>query len=337
MCMTGFLRLLCAACLLLDTGACAMKKQRVQAFQVMSYNVENLFDTADDPYTDDNEYLPDGARHWTPGRYHSHLLQTARVITAAGRWEAPAIVGLCEVENDSVLTHLLHRTPLRREGYRYCITRGNDPRGINNALLYRRDRFRLIGWRAVRIPFTERTKRSRDLLYAWGRIASGDTLDVIVCHFPSRRNGQKASERARMDAARCVQRLCDSLNRVRRHPNLIVMGDFNDTPTDRSIRLMTDNAERRLRLVNLFADPRRTGFEGSHYYRGEWAQLDQMLVSKRWADGLVEAQVFAPDFLLTSDRRRRNRRPLRVYHGFSYEGGFSDHLPIVATFNLRLP
>ena len=326
-----FPRLACVL-LLLSTGACATRAQRTQTFQVMSYNVENLFDTNDDPHTDDNEFLPDGDRHWTPGRYRNHLQQTARVILAAGRWEAPALVGLCEVENDSVLTHLLRRTPLRREGYRYCITRGNDPRGINNALLYRRDRFRLLGWRSVRIAFTERTKRSRDLLYAWGRIASGDTVDVIVCHFPSRRSGQKASERARMDAANCVRRLCDSLYRVRRHPNLIVMGDFNDTPTDRSIRLMADTPESRLRLINLFGDPRQTGFEGSHYYRGKWTQLDQMLVSPLLANRVTEAQVFAPDFLLTEDGRRRSRRPRRVYYGFRYEGGFSDHLPIVAEF-----
>ena len=110
------------------------------------------------------------------------------------------------------------------------------------------------------------------------------------------------------------------------------MGDFNDTPTDRSIRLMADTPESRLRLINLFGDPRQTGFEGSHYYRGKWTQLDQMLVSPLLANRVTEAQVFAPDFLLTEDGRRRSRRPLRVYHGFRYEGGFSDHLPIVAEF-----
>ncbi len=236
------------------------------------------------------------------------------------------------MENEAVLQQLMHHTQLRGEGYRSCITRGNDPRGINNALLYRQDRFRLLGWRSVRIPFADRTKRSRDLLHAWGRIASGDTLDVIVCHFPSRRNGRKASEPNRIDAARCVRRLCDSLGRARRRPQLIVMGDFNDTPTDRSIRLMTDGGARHLRLKNLFSDPHRTGFAGSHYYRGAWAQLDQMLVSPLLAERVTSARVFAPDFLLTDDGRRRSRRPHRIYNGFRYEGGFSDHLPIVATF-----
>ena len=330
--MKRFSLLCISLLLLLSTGACAKKKPREVAFQVMSYNVENLFDTSDDPHTNDNEFLPDGTRHWTQKRYRSHLEQTARVILAAGAWESPALVGLCEVENEAVLQQLIRHTQLRSEGYRSCITRGNDPRGINNALLYRQDRFRLLGWRSVRIPFADRAKRSRDLLHAWGRIASGDTLDVIVCHFPSRRNGRKASEPNRIDAARCVRRLCDSLGRARRRPQLIVMGDFNDTPTDRSLHLMTDGGARHLRLTNLFSDPHRTGFAGSHYYRGAWAQLDQMLVSPLLAERVTSARVFAPDFLLTNDGRRRSRRPHRIYNGFRYEGGFSDHLPIVATF-----
>lgn len=100
------------------------KRIRMQSFQVMFYNVENLFDTADDPVTNDNEYLPDGVRKWTPKRYYERLRQTAKVITAVGKWDMPALVGLCEVENDTVLTHLLHRTPLKEHRYRYCITRG---------------------------------------------------------------------------------------------------------------------------------------------------------------------------------------------------------------------
>lgn len=330
--MRSFTLLCIAALLLAATSACAKKKPRTGAFQVMSYNVENLFDTDDDPRTNDNEFLPNGDRHWTTTRYRSHLEQTARVILAAGRRESPVLVGLCEVENEAVLKQLVNLAPMRSEGYRFCITRGNDPRGINNALLYRPERFRLLSWRAVRIPFADRAKRSRDLLHASGRIASSDTLDVIVCHFPSRRNGRKGTENARLDAARCVRRLCDSLYRVRRRPHLIVMGDFNDTPSDRSIHLMTDAPERRHRLTNLFSDPRQTGFAGSHYYQGKWMQLDQMLVSPLLADRVTEAEVFAPDFLLTEDGRRRSRRPHRVYNGFRYEGGFSDHLPIVAGF-----
>lgn len=315
------------------------KRIRMQPFQVMFYNVENLFDTADDPVTNDNEYLPDGVRKWTPKRYYERLRQTAKVITAVGKWDMPALVGLCEVENDTVLTHLLHRTPLKEHRYRYCITRGNDPRGINNALLYRNERFKLLGQRSIRIRFTRKGKRSRDILHAWGRVVTGDTLDVLVCHFPSRSAGKKKTEPDRIDAALCVRRLCDSLYSVRRCTHIIVMGDFNDTPADESIAVMTHAAKPEHRLTNLFADKETLNFAGSHKFNGEWSQLDQMLVSLPWKARLKEGgtQIFAPSFLLTDDKRHNDKRPRRTYQGYTYKGGFSDHLPIVAEFFLSLP
>ena len=297
------------------------KRIRMQPFQVMFYNVENLFDTADDPVTNER------------------LRQTAKVITAVGKWDMPALVGLCEVENDTVLTHLLHRTPLKEHRYRYCITRGNDPRGINNALLYRNERFKLLGQRSIRIRFTRKGKRSRDILHAWGRVVTGDTLDVLVCHFPSRSAGKKKTEPDRIDAALCVRRLCDSLYSVRRCTHIIVMGDFNDTPADESIAVMTHAAKPEHRLTNLFADKETLNFAGSHKFNGEWSQLDQMLVSLPWKARLKEGgtQIFAPSFLLTDDKRHNDKRPRRTYQGYTYKGGFSDHLPIVAEFFLSLP
>ena len=113
-------------------------------FRVMSYNVENLFDTEDNPDKNDNDFLPSGNHHWTRGRYYHKLQQLAKVISAAGEWDTPALIALCEVENDSVLTHLLNRTPLKLQQYRYCMTHGSDIRGINSALLYQRDRFCLL-------------------------------------------------------------------------------------------------------------------------------------------------------------------------------------------------
>ena len=125
-------------------------------FRVMSYNVENLFDTKDDPLTADNDFLPSGNRHWTPGRLYHKLQQLAKVITAAGEWSTPALVGLCEVENDSVLVRLLNTTPLRRQHYRYCMTHGQDTRGINVALLYQRDKFLYRGHAEHPVRFTRK-------------------------------------------------------------------------------------------------------------------------------------------------------------------------------------
>ena len=131
-------------------------------FRVMSYNVENLFDTKDDPLTADNDFLPSGNRHWTSGRFYHKLQQLAKVITAAGEWSTPALIGLCEVENDSVLVRLLNYTPLRRQHYRYCMTHGQDTRGINVAFLYQRDKFRYQGHTEHPVRFTRKQGRCND-------------------------------------------------------------------------------------------------------------------------------------------------------------------------------
>ncbi|MDR0756505.1 MAG: endonuclease [Tannerella sp.] len=327
--------LVCLPVMLLQ-GCPVAQEARQQVFQVMFYNVENLFDTYDDPHTSDNEFLPEGTRHWTPYRYYTHLRQTARVIHAAGEWDTPALVGLCEVENDSVLIHLTRRTSLRMQNYSYCITGSRDPRGINVALLYQEDKFRYLEHRSKRIPFKNKARRSRDILHVSGRVITGDTLDVFVCHFPSRRGGEKMSEPFRLEAASYLRRLCDSIHAIRRTPNILIMGDFNDMPADRSIQTIICSTDAERNFANLFADAKKLNHEGSYKYRGEWNQLDQIMINRSWERYYRpgSAQIFAPDFLLTGNRSRNRQRPLRVFNGSKYEGGFSDHLPVVAYFLL---
>lgn len=322
-------------------------------FRVMSYNVENLFDTVDNPEKEDNEFLSSGNRYWTPKRYYQKLRQIAQVITAAGEWQSPALVGLCEVENDSVLHHLTQRTPLRRQEYRYLITQGPDPRGINVALLYQRDQFGYLGHESIPIHFSnERHKTSRDILHVWGKIITSDTLDVFVCHFPSRYGGEKESEKDRLDAAHTLRKSCDSLRQIRKMPLFLIMGDFNDTPQDKSLTevLQAKPYESLSSLpssptyYNLFAQKRAGQLPGSHKYQGVWSQLDQIIVNERLVSPTSSMQVvpgsirlFAPDFLLTRDKTWRGTRPFRTYYGFKYEGGFSDHLPLIVDFYLHLP
>lgn len=316
----------------------ASAQEKRQTFQVMFYNVENLFDTYDDPDTDDNEFLPNGARHWTWGRFYSHLRQTARVILAVGEWDTPALVGMCEVENDSVLIYLTQRTQLRAQNYLYCMTESIDPRGINVALLYQADKFRLLGVGSKRIPFRDSDRRSRDILHAWGLVITGDTLDVFVCHFPSRRGGERESEPARIDAANYLRSLCDSLFECRKSANILIMGDMNDMPDNKSIGIITQSANGERALTNLFGDAAKLNNPGSYKYQGEWNQLDQMMISRSLKEKYVDgsAAIFMPDFLLTGSKSRNKQRPLHVYNGFKYEGGFSDHLPVVAVFSLPI-
>lgn len=319
-------------------------------FRVMSYNVENLFDTEDNPAKNDNDFLPSGNRHWTRNRYYHKLQQIAKVISAAGEWSTPALVGLCEVENDSVLTHLLSRTPLKHQQYRYCMTHGSDSRGINTALLYQRDKFGYIGHREHPVVFTHKQhKQTRHILHVWGKLLTTDTLDVFVCHLPSRYGGEKESEADRFDAARTLRNLCDSLISTRSTPQILIMGDFNDTPENASLTEIlaagpVNPHPNPASLYNLYADSKKLNFRGSHKYQGEWSQLDQIIVSgnliKQESPMHVipeSIRIFTPDFLLTEDKTWRGKRPKRTYYGFKYEGGYSDHLPLVTDFLLSLP
>lgn len=312
-----------------------------QPFRVMFYNVENLFDTEDNPLTDDDEFLPDGARRWTKKRYYRKLNQIAKVIGAAGEWDSPALVGLCEVENDTALTHLIRRTPLRNRQYHYCMTHGPDKRGINVALLYQRDKFRHLGHSALPVRFRQAGGRgTRDILHVFGEIISGDTLDAIVCHFPSMYGGGKETEGRRADAALAVRRLCDSLLAVRHHPRVILMGDFNMEPRSRYLASATPEG-----FINLFMDKQtKTSTGGSQKYRGKWSQLDQIIIHKTLMDN-TSAMRYLPGgagtlsfpFLLADDKTRGGQRPFRTYYGYEYEGGFSDHLPVIADFSVSLP
>lgn len=313
-------------------------------FRVMSYNVENCFDTIDNPEVDDEEYLPESNRHWTEGRYYQKLQHLAQVIVSAGEWGQLALVGLCEVENDTVMTHLLNRTSLHQLGYRYCMTHGQDRRGINVALLYQRNEYRLIGSEEIQIQLPKRERPTRNILHVWGEVKSTDTLDIFVCHMPSRSGGELESRPKRLAAANRLNFVLDSLRKVRQSTRFLIMGDFNDTPTDISLSEVLQ-AKACPSASNVKADCLYNLFyseKGSHKYRGEWSQLDHMMVNGRMLQQSSSIHllpgsnhVYKEPFLLTDDKTEGDKRPFRTYLGPKYEGGYSDHLPLVATFVIQ--
>lgn len=319
-------------------------------FDVMFYNVENLFDCRDDSLHADEEFTPRGLRGWKYDRYKTKLNQIAKVIAAAGEWDTPALIGLCEVENNAVLTDLLRNTPLRSELYQSITAEGNDMRGINCALIYRRDLFKYINHQEYVVRFSVKMKRTtRNLLHVSGELLSGDTLDVFVAHFPSRSAGQKQTEVLRCDVASLLRSKVDSICTIRTNPQCIIMGDFNDTPSDKSMisilqAQMPEPPFSPQVLYNLFAvqNPHQHS-GGTHKFQGEWAQLDQMIVTGNLLSGdnplrakNPKGAVLSFPFLLTRDDTHGGKRPFRTYHGYKYEGGFSDHLPIIARFSIYL-
>lgn len=318
-------------------------------FKVMFYNVENLFDTQKDSLKNDDEFLPHSIRGWSHKRYKKKLADIARVITAAGEWEPPALVGLCEVENDRVMRDLVKYSPLKESGYRYVMTDSRDSRGIDVALLYQRDKFGLLSWRAVPAGFEDKSYTSRDILHVTGVVPSRDTLDVFIVHFPSRSSGEKETEKYRLQAAGTLRHMADSLFSVRLSSRILIMGDFNDYPSNRSIAQVLDarpivEATEQSALYHLMRNKSKQKNFGSYKYKGEWGLLDHLLVSGSLLDTSShfytteeQADVFRPEFLLQKDEKHGGVQPRRTYHGMKYQGGFSDHLPVCADFVLFLP
>lgn len=219
----------------------ASSQQERISFRVVSWNIENLFDTHHDSLKNDHEYLPDAIRHWNIADIEK-TGWCCRVITAIGEWNPPALVGLCEVENDTVLRDLTRRSPLKELSYRYVMTNSPDLRGIDVALLYQRDLFKLLSSRSISIPPFKQHRPTRDLLHVSGLLLAGDTLDVFVCHFPSRSGGAKESEPYRLYVAHILRTEVDSIMNIRSHPPSHYHGGFQRLP-DESVH--SENTESR--------------------------------------------------------------------------------------------
>ena len=333
-------------------------------FRVVSWNIENLFDTHHDSLKNDREFLPDALRHWNYSRYKKKLSDVARVITAIGEWNPPALVGLCEVENDTVLRDLTRRSPLKELNYRYVMTDSPDLRGIDVALLYQRDLFKLLSSRSIPIPPLGQYRPTRDLLHVSGLLLTGDTLDVFVCHLPSRSGGAKESEPYRLYAAQILRTEVDHILNIRSHPQVIIMGDFNDYPTNQSIQKILEAeappittpkpastlnstnpstiVPSSLKLYHLLARKAKSKSFGSYKYRGEWGLLDHLIVSgtllnqsSHFFTSEERANVCLLSFLLKDDEKYGDKEPFRTYKGMKYLGGISDHLPVYADFELK--
>lgn len=287
-----------------------------QRFRVATWNIENAFDTVHDEGKEDHEFLPTAERKWHSGRYWRKLRGITQTLAAM---ELPALVGLQEVENDTVLRDLTRRTALWPARYEFLITDNQDTRGIDVALLYNPKVFTLNAWHSVRVPCLEHGLRpTRDILVASGMIGK-DTLHVCIVHLPSRRNNNKATRKSRSLAVDALCGILDSLQGKR----VLVMGDFNAEPHDKIFSRLAPY------LNTLMPTDKKTlgGKRGTYYFRGIWSFLDHILVSPELSKSKCSpAQECRFPWLL----RTKKRIPHRTYGGTSYLGGLSDHLPVIA-------
>ena len=313
----------------------------------MFWNLENCFDPYDDPLTRDEEFTPGGARHWTWKRVDRKLTGVAKVILAArdSYGDYPALVGFCEVENATVVRRLASHKLLASLEYDWIHRDSPDGRGIDVALLFRRDKFRPLVVHAVPVPTDPPT---RDILYVKG-LLEGDTVHVLVNHWPSKLGGRAGG--ARREAAAAALRACvDSIDAPARQP-ILICGDFNATPAEIDLDIPG--------LENLAA-PLAAAGEGSLKYRGTWELIDQFWVrlgagstrpawqvSQKEGDlprkprenvaggtqngtpATPRMEVFRLPFLLEPDTGYIGERPRRTWSGPHYKGGLSDHLPVV--------
>ncbi|MBP8945561.1 MAG: endonuclease [Paludibacteraceae bacterium] len=320
------------------------QSQGKQNFKVVFYNTENFFDCFDDSLTNDAEFLPNGTRGWTFAKYKKKQNNIGKVITAIGGWDAPALVGLAEVENERCLIDLTRYSGLKNLHYKFLHFESPDPRGIDVVLLYQPQFFKPLISKPIPIHFsTSPQTKTRDILYAAGTIPTGDTLHVFVCHFPSRLGGELESENKRREVAAILRTEVDSIYLAHPHPYIVIMGDFNDYPTNKSLlktlrALPPSDSIYSENLYNLMY-PLHIKGKGSHKYNGEWGALDQFIVSgallkagEKFYTLPMDAHFFEADFLLEDDKTNLGKQPFRTYLGMKYQGGFSDHLPICLNF-----
>ncbi|MBE2247890.1 MAG: endonuclease [Candidatus Competibacteraceae bacterium] len=327
---------------IISSGHSRLQKfeKKNETVRIAFYNVENLFDIYDDPFKNDDEFLPNSSKAWNESKYRDKLDNIYKTLTAVGGWGLPAIVGFCEIENRYVLNELVSKTPLVKAGYSIIHEESPDRRGIDVGLIYQPKKFRPLSHRAVPLvfPFDTATK-TRDILYVKGLVFKKDTLHIFVNHWPSRSGGVAASEPKRVFAAKTIKHIVDSICMRNPSSNIIIMGDFNDEPGDKSIMeaLLAKPKIENLSACDLF----NTSYifyeanKGTEKYKEHWAVLDQIIVSAPLVtrkSGLVVpnavSYIFDADWLLEEDTKYMGIMPFRTYAGPKYLGGFSDHLPV---------
>ena len=296
-----------------------------QSFTLVELNCENLFDCKHDSLKQDFEWTPASVRHWTPSRYWRKINRIGQTILSCQEDGIPDLVALVEVENDSCLFDLTHRSLLRNAGYQYLMTESPDVRGIDVALLYQPFTFRPLCYEMFRITPLEGMRPTRDILYVKGETLYNDTLHVFVVHAPSRYGGEKATRPNRQLVIDRLVQAIDSIRQKSPMAKVLVAGDFNDGADSPVLASLMAHA-----MVNVTDAATGThGAKGTYRYQGEWGSIDHVFVSPVLLDHIERAYINDLPFLLEEDKKYGGVKPLRTYNGMRYQSGFSDHLPLV--------
>lgn len=303
------------------------------------YNLENLFDTENDPAINDEQFLPTGDYQWTPERYQRKLNNMASVIALIGEEKGGVVViGVSEVENKRVLDDLVATEKLKPLNLGVAHHDSPDRRGVDVAFLYDQDRFQVLSTKAFRLVTEDTSFRTRDQFLMTGVIDHTDTVHCIVMHWPSKLGGEKRSMPKRIAAAQLARHIADSILAVNINANIVFMGDFNDSPTAKSLKeyLQPKVKIKDVQRGDLF-NPMWKMYQdgvGTYAYRDVWDVIDQIVISSNLIHPArpnsykyVGTKVFRKNFMLSQSGSYIGY-PLRTYAAGVYQGGYSDHFPV---------
>lgn len=317
--------------LLLTTFVFAQKNKK-QISSIAFYNLENLFDTEDDPHVNDNEFLPEGSKKWTQDRYTQKIKRLATVIQHLGDDDGPEVLGLCEVENLGVLKDLVKQEQIASYKYKIIHFDSPDPRGIDVALLYKDSFLKIDSSKVYPVKTGDREGTgSRDILAVYGKSKSGTATVLIVNHWPSRVGGEEKTQSKRMIASKMLNEILEPYQNKNSEAVILIMGDFNDDPTDSSLVNITA-AKSSITWSNPGVLLWDKDSVGTLEYRGKWNMFDQIIYSvpkskiykKVW---IGDFGIFSPEWIRDS-KSKQPGKPWRTYAGQKYTGGYSDHFPV---------
>ncbi len=327
-----------------NTNFTAAIKTDTNQLTVMFYNLENFFDTLDDPHNHyDNEYTPNGTKHWNTQRYMTKINHIAKVILNANKDETPDLIGVCEVENRRVLEDLISKSPLKNLHYAIIHRESKDIRGIDLGLIYKTSEFKPIKVEKFPIYYKKgRPARTREILYIEGILKNGDTLHIFLNHWKSRLSrGKSNSEYKRIAAAKSLKKVVKQVLKQNPKARILIMGDFNDEPTNKSIYQALGAKgvyKPGIFLYNAMFKADSQG-QGTYLYQNKWLMFDNIIVTPILLDTTqnlyVEGngEVLKLSFLVT--KRKGKEYVNRTFKGKKYLGGYSDHLPVELVMKVK--
>ncbi len=323
--------------------ACSHAQKEYQVIAAGFYNFENLFDTEDDPDNwGDDEFLPTSGKTWDENRYQEKLGNLAHVVSELGSELTPdgvAILGVAEVENRKVLEDFVRQPKIKERNYQILHYESPDHRGIDVALLYNPKYFEPKVTQTIPLDYVRTngdSLKTRNILYVGGYL-DGDTVHVLVNHWPSRSGGEAASSPLREHAASVNKRIVDSLVTIDPDPKVLIMGDLNDDPVNPSVRKILD-AQKKLSKTktNGFYNPMYELYQkgiGSNAWRDSWNLFDQIILSHGFVDKEAHGYRYFRTHIhnkkyLTQTFGQYQGYPYRTWAGNTYLGGYSDHFPV---------